>query len=366
MTASASGSASSGAIPATLAALLNLPAHAGATPRPQVFGTTAVGSLFSAPIPPSPAPSMAAASTAAMMAPPAATAGSSPTLAIMPAASGASDDQRAGVAPAAPAVSVVATTDAAMISGPFHFDNLITTRLTPDNYLFWRAKVLPLLRSRSLLGYVDGSLPCPPQVIHTVRGPAINPAHRVWVQQDQAILSAIQGSLGDGVAGLCLFAASSLDAWTTLEHAFAQTSTAHSMALRSKLDDVKKLDSSATTYFNKIKVLADTLTSIGRPLSDEEFAGYVIKGLDADYDNLAEAVHNAKPPLPPHELFSRLLFTEQRIEARRATNNIADQPAAFWASRGQRPPYVHAACSRHHPDSATIGRRPGTLSTMWA
>ncbi|EMS60735.1 BTB/POZ and MATH domain-containing protein 1 [Triticum urartu] len=58
----------------------------------------------------------------------------------MPAASGASTDQPAGVAPEAPAVSAVATTDAAMIFGPFHFDNLIMTRLTPDNYLFWRAK----------------------------------------------------------------------------------------------------------------------------------------------------------------------------------------------------------------------------------
>ncbi|XP_073363714.1 uncharacterized protein [Aegilops tauschii subsp. strangulata] len=338
MTASASGSASSGALPATLAALLNLPAHAGASPRPQFFGTTTVGSMFSAPIPPSPATSTVAASTAAMMAPPAALAGSSPTLAILPAASGASDDPLAGVAPATPTASAVATTDAAMFSGPFHFDNLITTRFTPDNYLFWRAKVLPLLRNRSLLGYVDGSLPCPLQVIPTVHGPAINPAHCVWVQQDQVILSAIQGSLGDGVTGLCLFAASSLDAWTTLEHAFAQTSTAHSMAFRSKLDDIKKLDSSATTYFNKIKVLADTMTSIGRPLSDEEFAGYVIKGLDAEYDNLAEAVHNAKPPLPPHGLFSRLLFTEQRIEARQSVTTIADQPAAFWASRGQRPP----------------------------
>ncbi|XP_073363062.1 uncharacterized protein [Aegilops tauschii subsp. strangulata] len=115
------------------------------------------------------------------------------------------------------------------------------------------------------------------------------------------------------------------------------------MALRSKLDDIKKLDSSATTYFNKIKVLADTLTSISRPLSDEEFAGYVIKGLDAEYDNLAEAVHNAKPPLPLHELFSRLLFTEQRVEARRSATTIADQPAAFWASRGQRLPASSSA-----------------------
>ena len=89
MTASASSSASSGTIPATLAALLILPARAGASPTPHFFGTTAVGLQFSAPIPPSPAPSTVAASTVAMFAPPAAPAGSSPTLAIMPAASGA-------------------------------------------------------------------------------------------------------------------------------------------------------------------------------------------------------------------------------------------------------------------------------------
>ncbi|KAI5016621.1 hypothetical protein ZWY2020_006472 [Hordeum vulgare] len=82
------------------------------------------------------------------------------------------------------------------------------------------------------------------------------------------------------------------------------------MALRNKLDDIKKLDSAVTTYFNKIKILADTLTSICRPLHDEEFIDYVIKGLDAEYDNLVEAVDNAKPPMPPHEIYSRLLFTE--------------------------------------------------------
>ncbi|KAI4972073.1 hypothetical protein ZWY2020_002998 [Hordeum vulgare] len=109
------------------------------------------------------------------------------------------------------------------------------------------------------------------------------------------------------------------------------------MALRSKLDDMKTLDSSAMTYFNKIKVLANMLTSIGRPLHDEKFAGYVIKGLDAEYDNLAEAVHNAKPPMPPHELYSCLLFTEKRVEACLSSATIVEQPTAYWASRDQRP-----------------------------
>jgi hypothetical protein len=46
---------------------------------------------------------------------------------------------------------------------PFHFGNLITVKLLLDNYIFWRAQVLPLLGSHYLLGYIDGSLPCPPR-----------------------------------------------------------------------------------------------------------------------------------------------------------------------------------------------------------
>ena len=46
---------------------------------------------------------------------------------------------------------------------PFYFAHLIPVKLTPDNYLAWRAQVLPLLRSRYFEGYVDGTLPCPPR-----------------------------------------------------------------------------------------------------------------------------------------------------------------------------------------------------------
>jgi hypothetical protein len=57
----------------------------------------------------------------------------------------------AAIAPALPAAPSSA---AVVAAAPFHFANQITIRLTPDNYLFWRAKVLPLLRSHELLGYV--------------------------------------------------------------------------------------------------------------------------------------------------------------------------------------------------------------------
>jgi hypothetical protein len=114
--------------------------------------------------------------------------------------------------------------------GMFHLTHLITRRLSQDNYLLWRAQILPLLHSCYLEGYIDGSLPCPPPSVPAVTAFGIQvtapkPAHRAWVAQDQVILSAIQSSLTESVARLVLFDASSYDAWTMLEASFSLQST---------------------------------------------------------------------------------------------------------------------------------------------
>jgi hypothetical protein len=151
---------------------------------------------------------------------------------------------------------------------PIHLAHLVTVKLTPDNYLLWRAQVLPLLRSYYLDGYVDGTLPCPSAFVQltTADGhplPVANPAYRQWTAQDQAILSAIQSSLTPSVAGMVLFATTSRDAWSTLEASFSSQTMARSNAIRNKLADLHKLDKSVTVYYNQAKELADTLSSIG-------------------------------------------------------------------------------------------------------
>jgi hypothetical protein len=57
-----------------------------------------------------------------------------------------------------------------------------------------------------------------------VNSPVYNPAHHVWMGQDQANLSSIQGSLTLAVAGLIVFAKTSHEAWTILERSFASQS----------------------------------------------------------------------------------------------------------------------------------------------
>lgn len=223
--------------------------------------------------------------------------------------------------------------------GPFHFAHLVTVKLSADNYLLWRAQVLPLMRSHYLEGYVDGTLPCPPAVVPmpSVNGGSVmvpNPAHRRWIAQDQAILGAIQSSLTPSVAGMVVFAATSRDAWATLDSSFSSQSLARSSAIRNQLGEIKKHDLSATAFFNKVKNLADTLSSIGKPLSDEEFTSFILNGLDEDYDSLVENINGRDTPMPPRDLYARLLNTEQRLSARRSVGAYTDGSSANAAHRG--------------------------------
>jgi hypothetical protein len=218
------------------------------------------------------------------------------------------------------------------MQAPFNFAPLVTTRLGTDNYLYWRAQVAPILRSHLLTGFIDGTFPCPPQFIDNpafnptpAKDEALkprhipNPAFTAWHQQDAAILSAIISTSTEAVQGMILFANNSLDAWTTLASSFSSQSSARYMQLRRQIDEVKKLDSSVTVYFNKIKSLSDTLTSIGQPLRPEELISCILNGLDEDFDALVEVVSARTTPIPLRDLFSQLLSTEQRIARRKST-----------------------------------------------
>jgi hypothetical protein len=170
-----------------------------------------------------------------------------------------------------------------------------------------------------------------------------NPEYTAWHQQDAAILSAIMSTSTESVQGIILFATTAYEAWTTLEGSFASQSTARAMQIRGALQKEKKLDSSVTVFFNKVKSMADTLASIGQPLRPEEFTGYLCAGLDSDYDPIvalvsARALTN---PMPVRDIYEQLLNTEQRVNERRGEVAADVHMAANYGARsgGGKPSY---------------------------
>jgi hypothetical protein len=222
---------------------------------------------------------------------------------------------------------------------PIVINNAITIRLTAENYLYWRTQIVPILRSNLIYGFVDGTLPCPDaEIANTVaKEPATvpNPLYGAWHQQDQAILSAIVSSLTEGVIGMVMLAATSQEAWETLEVSYATQSTSRVMQLRTALSKCKKLDKSANAYFSEVKALADTMASVGQPLRPEEFNSYLLGGLDSDYDALADRI-GARPindPMPMRDVYAQMLNAEQRAENQRAELRVDVHHAANYSSR---------------------------------
>jgi hypothetical protein len=184
------------------------------------------------------------------------------------------------------------------------------------------------------MGYVDGSLPCPPT--HTVvdhggiATPVPNPAYQHWIWQDQAILLAFVSSMTEGVVGMVMFAGTSREAWKTLAGVFAATSFARSSGLHQQMAELKKRDMTVNIYFHKMKALADELTNISQPLRDDELISYILAGLPKEFDALYEVVNNRTTPMQVQDLYSQLQATEHHHNSRRPDE--LQYPAAHYAA----------------------------------
>ena len=79
----------------------------------------------------------------------------------------------------------------------------IMEKLNRENFLVWRAQVLPHIRAAGMMGFLDGSQKEPAPEIRTERDVSgkkevtivVNPEHAIWVTQDQQVLSFLIASL---------------------------------------------------------------------------------------------------------------------------------------------------------------------------
>lgn len=86
------------------------------------------------------------------------------------------------------------------------------------------------------------------------------------------------------------------------------------MQIRMQLTNLHKNEMSMVDYFQKTKVLTDTLASIGKPLRDEEIICYILAGLGLDYDTLVASVTTRADAMIVSDLYPHLLSFELRVE----------------------------------------------------
>jgi hypothetical protein len=77
---------------------------------------------------------------------------------------------------------------------------------------------------------------------------------------------------------------------------------------------MKKGTVTMAEYYSTMKSYADNMAASGQPLGDEEFATYVLTGMDEEfYIPLVSYVVTLAEPISPPELYSQMLSYQHRV-----------------------------------------------------
>ena len=199
---------------------------------------------------------------------------------------------------------------------PIH--HLITIKLTRENYLLWKAQIVPYLKGQHLYGYLDGSIAALPQSLTIEVGGDVqviqNPDFGHWYLQDQMILSAIISSISERILAHVVKFNTSRDVWQALEKMFTSQSSARTMQIHYQLATLKKDNSLIADYFPQFTTLVDTLAATVHALNDFEITLFLLAGLGSEYDFFVTSVTTRVDSLTIDELNGHLLAHELRLE----------------------------------------------------
>ena len=216
----------------------------------------------------------------------------------------------------------------------------VTERLTCDNFLVWRAQVLPAIRGSRLMGILDGSVVQPSMMIRVEKADKTveeveNPAYGTWLSQDQQLLAYLLSSMSKEILVQVSSHEHAADLWKPITQMFSSQSRSKILQIRSQLSREKKGDSSVSAYFSKMKGLADEIGAAGKKLEDDDLIDYILNGLDSEYNPFVSSV-SIKDSLSLDDLYAQLLSYEARLQQQRleefrtySSTNIASRGHGF-------------------------------------
>ena len=117
--------------------------------------------------------------------------------------------------------------------------HLITIKLTRDNYLLWKAQIVPYLEGQHLYGFLDGTTAPPSQTITVESNGETQVLQNLEFQhghlKNQMILSAIISSFSEKILTHVVKCTTSRSAWQALERMFTSQSWARTMQIHYQL-----------------------------------------------------------------------------------------------------------------------------------
>ncbi|KAK6151768.1 hypothetical protein DH2020_014403 [Rehmannia glutinosa] len=219
-------------------------------------------------------------------------------------------------------------------------NQVITVKLTDNNYFLWKIQILTAVRGRGLLVFLTGKIQPPEKfLINTETQKAkSNPEYEIYLRQDQLLASWILSTLSESVLVLAVGLDNALEIWNCLEMNFSSQSKARLMQYKFQLQNLKKISMSMRDYLNKAKICCDAIASAGNKLSKEDQVLYVLSGLPSEYNPVIVTITSAIDFFSMSEASALLMSFESRLDlvSDITTNTIGESFTANFAQSGQR------------------------------
>ena len=232
---------------------------------------------------------------------------------------------------------------------PGFLSQLVSHKLTHDNYLLWKRQILPFIRSHGLSGHLDGGSPAPPMTItQEVTGNdgkvsciAIpNPAYDVWFQKDQSVVAYLTATLSDRILQTISDHFTAAELWRHLAHSYSQVSESRALQLKWQFQSMRKGTKTITEFLGDIKIIIDQLAAIGYPVSDRDVVQQVLGSLGPQYRMFCTALQVASTLPCFEDLQAKLLQYEVSL----TQDHLIDDPHPVMFTSGStsfRPPAAH-------------------------
>ena len=175
---------------------------------------------------------------------------------------------------------------------------------------------MSLLFEYDLLGFFDGSNPCPPALITLLDAASLsrNPDHILWLKQDQLLLNVIVGPASTTIVQFISTTTTSRTALTTLKKTYASPSCGQIMTHHQNLANPQQGNQIITEYMQDVKHNIDSLALINVSIDFDELSIHVLNHLGPAYSNIFHALQAWATLVTFEELFEQLLSYEAQMK----------------------------------------------------
>ncbi|KAL5825484.1 hypothetical protein ACOSQ3_021547 [Xanthoceras sorbifolium] len=194
----------------------------------------------------------------------------------------------------------------------------IPVKLDRDNYVYWRAKVLPTIEAFELDYFISDLKPIPTKFVEVVSSNAsgketvVNKEYTSWRKADRLLKCWLFSTISPSLIGGVTDCETSQEVW-------------RSACIHSK--NPKKGARTVSDFVLKIKSIGDALKGAGEVVLDKDLLLSILNGIGHEYDPVVVLIANQSQNISIQEAQYMLMVHEQRIAHQNSTSQV-DIPIA--------------------------------------